>query len=120
MISPGTPLPSDDEHIFHVSSDGLLALTVKCDIDGDQLIGFHGYDWNLQASILSEITGLAIAEAIAVFIEDVLNDRSIIAVLDRGGVVQDVWVTNSPKTDLQYLRPGETLTFRYWSGKAVD
>lgn len=119
MIAPGNepPLDSDaDEGVFHVSPDGLLALCMVRDVDGEWLLGFHGHDWNIQVSVLSELTGLSPEEATRQFVDDVLQDRAIIAILKSHGEIADVWVTESPKIDLQYVKEGESLSFRYWSG----
>lgn len=105
----------DDEPICHVSPDGLLALIVVSDAEGETLIGFHGFDWHVTASALSHLSGLSELAACAKFVEDVLQNRATIAVLESHGEVLDIWVTDSPQTDLQVLKEGESLSFRYWS-----
>ena len=100
-----------------VSPDGLLALSVTEDVDGDQLIGFHGFDWQVQASVLSEVTGLPVAQARQEFIDEVLNDNLLVAVLYQHEEIGDIWVTEDPEMDQSLLKPHEKLIFRYWSGK---
>lgn len=111
---------SNEEPVYHVSPDGKLALTVIGDVDGEQLIGFHGFDWSVQMSILGEVTGTSPREAGMQFIQDVLQDKAMIAVLLSQGMITDVWITEDPKVDRNYLKPGEELQFRYWSGKSAE
>lgn len=113
------PGESGGDRPYYVTDDGLLALTVFQDVDGEALIGFHGFEWNIQVSILSEVLGTSPEEALQTFIADVLQDRSVIAILKMSGELCDVWITDSPKVDLQYVQFGEELSFRYWSGKAA-
>ena len=123
MIAPqneeNDPLPYSKSDVYHVSADGVLALTIVNDVDGEELIGFHGFDWSVQVSILSEVAGTSQDVARKKFIDDVLNDRSIIAVLSVHGETADVWITDEPKMDLKFLKEGENLSFRYWSGAKV-
>ena len=102
---------------FVVSDDGLLALSVYEDTDGESLIGFHGYEWRLQASSLVEDEA-QLEDAIDAYFRNVVEDRAMIAVLSEHGEIVDVWVTESPGDDQEYVRPGETLSFRTWSGRA--
>lgn len=104
----------------HVTSDGLLALTIVEDTDGESLIGFHGFEWNVQISELSELSGVSRPQALQDFLDDLFHDRSLIAVLSRRGEVVDAWITDDPQIDLQYIQEGEQLSFRYWSGTEVQ
>lgn len=114
--------PSDHEHSaeddanFHVSPDGLLALRVVRDVDGEELIGFHGFDWSVQIRILSELSGVPAEAAKQAFIDKVLSDVAIIAILKTQGVMMDAWVTEEPHIDLKFLKAHEEIEFRYWSG----
>jgi hypothetical protein len=76
-----------------------------------------GYAWHTHADILEASSGAPEQEAIARFVEDLLNDRSVIAVSCVGGVVQDVWMTDDPASKLRYKPEGEEIEFRYWSGR---
>ncbi len=109
---------NDDQ--FFTSPDGLLALAVVCTPEGETLIGFHGFEWYLQANSLTESSGLQEHLAIEKFVNDVLENRSLIAVLIVDGDIVDVWVTELPESDRSYCRDGETLLFRYWSGEIVE
>lgn len=118
MIAQGSQ-NSEDDPVYHVSPDGLLALTVQSDVDGEQLIGFHGFDWSVQMSVLGELANEPAAAAGAKFIDSILRDQALIAVLEQNGMMVDVWITEDPKVDLNYLQEGESLSFRYWSGKTA-
>lgn len=108
-----------DENPFHISPDGSLALSAIDGVDGEKQVGFHGFDWKLEVSALSTECVPEPEEALEQFIEDVLEDRSIIAVLSKHGEMIDVWVTEDPKSDRSYVRDGEELHFRFWSGIRV-
>ncbi|MEM7477564.1 MAG: hypothetical protein AAF483_21465 [Planctomycetota bacterium] len=104
---------------YFVSPDGLLALTIVHDIDGEQLLGFHGFDWQVQISVLAEVTGLPAEQAKQEFIDDILSDKLLIAVLYQHNELGDIWVTDDPEMDKSFLKPNEKLEFRYWSGRAA-
>ncbi|MCA9133831.1 MAG: hypothetical protein KDA45_11780 [Planctomycetales bacterium] len=106
-----------NDPIYHVSPDGLLALTVQEDSHGECEIGFHGFDWRVPASQLAELSGTSSTEAVQRFVADILHDRALIAVLRVAQEMSDVWVTAAPEADWQFQQPGERLEFRYWSGK---
>ncbi len=118
MIASPDHQDSGDAPEYHCSPDGLLALTVVDDSEREQTVRFHGFDWHTDASTLAELTGLSPEEAVRGFVDDVLHDRSLIAVLTIDGEVDDVWVTDSPESDLQFMLDGEQLQFRYWSGRS--
>ncbi len=101
----------------HTSNDGLLKLVVCRAADGDTAIGFASFPWHTHADILASSSGPGEPEAIRRFIDDVLNDRAIIAVSRTNGVAKDVWVTEVPASELRYQRGDETIEFRYWSGE---
>jgi hypothetical protein len=105
-----------NDPIYHVSPDGQLALTVLEAGDGEVHVCFHGFEWYTPASLLAEISGLKPERAVEHYIEQVLQDNALIAVLREEGEVRDVWVTDAPESDLQHQRPGESIEFRYWSG----
>lgn len=99
----------------HISPDGLLRFVIER--DGDDLsLGFAGYPWHTHADILAASFGVPEQVAIARFVEDLLNDRSVVALSLVGGKVQDVWITDDPVSDLRYKPEEESIEFRYWSG----
>jgi hypothetical protein len=73
-----------------MSDDDLLKLIVCRGDDGDMAIGFEGFPWHTHANILASSSGLSEPDAIRRFIDDVLDDRAIIAVSRVGGVAGDV------------------------------
>lgn len=100
----------------HISPDGILRFIIERD-DTDVSLGFAGHAWHTHADILAAAVGAPEQEAVDSFVEDLLNDRSVIAVSRVGGVIQDVWVTDDPVSELRYQSEGEDIEFRYWSGR---
>lgn len=100
----------------HISPDALLRFIIERD-DADVSLGFAGHAWHTHADILAESFGMSEPEAIARFVEDLLNDRSVVAVSRVEGVVRDIWITDDPISELRYLSEGEEIEFRYWSGR---
>jgi len=101
----------------HISPDGTLRFII-CREDNDVSLGFAGHPWHTHADLLVGTYGESEAIAIDHFVEDLLNDRSIIAVSRIGGVIQDVWITGEPLSELRYKAEDEDIEFRYWSGRA--
>lgn len=98
-----------------VSPDGALALTIAEDVDGEELIGFHGFEWAVQVSVLGELSGKPAEDAKQAFVEEIRSDQLLIAVLYRFGEVADIWVTDDPEMDKSYLKANEELVFRHWN-----
>ena len=101
----------------YTSPDGLLRFTIGRDGD-DVSLGFAGMPWHTHADLLAGAFGVSEQAAVARFVEDLLSDRSVVAVSRVGGVIQDVWVTDDPSSELRYQPEGEEIEFRYWSGRA--
>jgi hypothetical protein len=101
----------------HTSPDGLLTLAVDALKDGDVAIGFHGYPWHTHADILASTDSMDETDAVRQFIDNVLNDRSLIAVQLIDGHIHDVWITDDPANDRKYRQSNEEIQFRYWSGR---
>jgi hypothetical protein len=102
----------------HVSPDGLLRFLVVVYPDGDIALGFDGFPWHTHADILTSLLGLEPGEAIRRYVDDLLNDKSVIAVCGVPGEVRDVWITEEPARDATYPIEGEVIDLRYWSGRA--
>jgi hypothetical protein len=64
----------------HVSPDGLLTLAVEILNGGDVAVGFRGYPWHTHAGILASLKSTDENSAVRQFIDDILSDRSLIAV----------------------------------------
>ena len=116
MIAP-EEYRSVGEPEYHASPDGALALTIVDNTEGDPTVSFHGFQWHTHASMLAELSGLAPQQALRQYVADILEDRAIIAVLTIGGEIDDIWVTDSPETDVEHQQHGEHIQFRYWSGR---
>ena len=101
----------------HQSPDGLLTLAVEALPDGDIAIGFRGVSWHTHADILASIAGCPESDAVRSFVDDILSDRTTIAVQTIDGRIHDAWVTDDPVADRKYQQPNEQLTFRLWSGR---
>ncbi|APW63767.1 hypothetical protein [Paludisphaera borealis] len=101
----------------HVSPDGRLRFLVSVDPDGDLSLGFDGFPWHTHADILASLSGLPQPEAVRRFVDDLLNDRSLVALWGVPGEVRDVWVTEEPARDAVYPIEGETIELRYWSSR---
>jgi hypothetical protein len=102
---------------LHTSPDGLLTLTVEPLKDGDCAIGFRGFGWHTHADILASMWSTNETDAVRQFVDDVLSDRSLIAVQIIDGKTHDVWITNDPAEDCKYQQSNEKIRFRYWSGR---
>ncbi len=101
----------------YISPDGSLRFIV--DREGDDVsLGFAGYEWHTHADLLVGSFGLSEQEAVARFVEDLLGDRSVIAVSRVRGVIQDVSITDDPASELRYKPEEEEIEFRHWSGRA--
>ena len=100
-----------------MSDDGLLKLIVCREDDGDTAIGFEGFDWHTHTDLLASSWGLSEPDALRRFVDEVLDDRAIIAVSRARGEVRDVWITDDPDSDLRYKTADETIEFRHWSAK---
>jgi hypothetical protein len=100
----------------HISPDGLLRFVIERDED-DVSLGFSGFSWHTHADLLVGAYGATEQEAVARFVEELLNDRMVIALTRVGGVVQDVSITYDPVVELRYKPEEEDIEFRYWSGR---
>jgi hypothetical protein len=104
----------------YISEDGLLKFIVCADDDGDTALGFEGFAWHTHADILASLSGLSQPEAVRRFVNDILDDRAVIAVSRIGAAIHDVWVTEIPASELKYKPDDETIEFRYWSGRCAS
>jgi hypothetical protein len=100
----------------HISPDGTFRFIIRRD-DEDLSLGFSGYVWHTHADLLAEASGAPEPVAVARFVEDLINDRTVIAVSRVGGVIRDAWVTDDPISELRYKPEEEDIEFRYWSGR---
>ncbi len=99
------------------SPDGQLRFLVVVDSDGDVALGFDGHSWHTHADIQAELGNATEPDAVRQSVDDLLGDRSVIALLSVRGRLADVWVAESPTEDARNVQSDETLEFRYWSGQ---
>lgn len=104
--------PTEEQH----STDGRLRFLVV-DLDGDLTLGFDGFPWHTHANVLALRSGLGPTEAVRGFVDDLLGDRSVIALWGVPGEIRDVWVSEDPDRDAAYPIEGEVIEMRYWSGE---
>jgi hypothetical protein len=114
---PEVPVQTIEEH---VSPDGRLRFLVLSYPDGDVALGFDGYPSHTHADILATLSGLAAADAVRQFVDDLLSDKSVIAVWGVPGKVEDVCVSEDPARDAAYQQVGEIIELRHWSGRPWD
>jgi hypothetical protein len=90
--------------------------------DGDITIGFAGFEWHTHGDLLASsyqlVDGIELTpEGAAMrFVEDVVSNHAVIAVVKSGNRIRDIWVTDDMDQELQYKQPDEEVEFRYWDG----
>jgi len=103
----------------YVSPDGVLRLIVLVE-GADWIIGFDGYPWHTHGDILTGSAGESAEARTEKFVDALLSNRKLIAVLKDGDCVTDVWVTEDPAQDARNLTETERVEFRYWDGTQVQ
>jgi hypothetical protein len=115
----------------HISVDGLLRFVACRDYDGDMTLGFavvcregdndmtSRFYGHTHADILASLYGLPETEAVRNYIDDILEDRTVIAVSRIDDGIRDIWVSDAPVSELSYKPSEETIEFRYWSGRRL-
>ena len=115
----------------HISVDGLLKFVACRDDNGDMILGFavvcregdNGitslFYGHTHADILASLSGLPEEVAVRCYIDDILEDRAVIAVSQIGDGIRDMWVSNDPVSELKYKPKEETIEYRYWSGQRL-
>lgn len=104
----------------YTSPDGTLTFLVVTDDDGDVSLGFERGTWHTHADILAELQGTSEENAVARYIDDLLNDKSVICIYREPDRLLDITIADLNYDDLEddLLRKpdNETIEFRYWSG----
>ena len=105
----------------HLSADGLFKLAVELLEDGDAVIGFkigdsRAFAGHTHPGILARLSSQSKEDAVRSYLEDILNDRRVIALLWEDDTLIDVWVSEDPAGDQSYPQGNERLELRYWSG----
>jgi len=84
--------------------------------DGEVTIGFEGVPWHTHGDMLAATSGKPVETAVEDYVRDVVESRSVIAVVKKAGSIIDVWISSDPEKDRTYLQVGETLELRRWNG----
>ncbi len=100
-----------NETARYTTPDGKFTLLV---VPADDLIGFEEYPWHTHGEFLPSVYQIG---SVPEFLEALFSDRLIMAVSRIGDAVRDVCVTGDPDNEAEWLREGETLELRYWSGR---
>ena len=103
----------------HISPDGLLIFSVLQfpDEDNDISLGFENFEWHTHADILASTSGLTEENAIRQFVDNLLNNKTVIVVMKKENKITQVWITEDPLSELKYKEDDEVLEFRYWNGQ---
>jgi hypothetical protein len=104
----------------HKSRDGLLTFLITQDDDGDITIGFDGFGWHTHGDLLTALSNLSEADALAQLTANVLNDRKVIVLHFVRDKLDDVWLAEDPTEEIEdakrYGKSDERFELRYWSG----
>jgi hypothetical protein len=96
----------------YVSPDGELVLVVVWE-EADVTLGFEGSAWHTHGDILAASLGATVEQAVQRFVDDLLSDRSVIAIGSFDWSPLYIWVEDgSEGVDED---PG--VRRRYWSGR---
>lgn len=117
----GRPIQCCSRHMVsgraYESPDGILRFVVTTEYDGDVALGFDGFAWHTHADLLAALAGTTTYEAVNQFVQDLLGNRSVIAILRVGGEIKDVWISDAPNSESGYLSEGESIELRHWNGQ---
>ncbi|MEO9231134.1 MAG: hypothetical protein ABI216_19605 [Devosia sp.] len=110
----------------HISPDGLLVLLVVegPPIDGSLetlvTVGFESFDgWHVHLNLfVSKPNGRTWAQIGRDMARDVTDDKMLIAVSTRQGE-RCISLVQRIEDEVDFLQPGETVEYRFWSGRAV-
>ena len=106
-------MPQPEEH---TSPDGAFTFAVEDLGGGDVTIGFRGFPWHTHADILGSMAGHSEVEAVRAYVDSVLGDEAVIAVLTVDDVVSDVWITDDLESDRKHRqRPLPRPTSPHWT-----
>src|SRR6266516_2081819 len=102
--------------IRYISPDQGLTFLVVRERD-DVSLGFAGYPWHTHADVLSGLSELSEEDAVSRYVDALLNNESVIAVLTLNNIVIDIWIADDPLTPEDFKtqwspQEGEAITFR--------
>jgi hypothetical protein len=99
----------------YTSPDGRLTFTIARGEDGVAL-GFEGFAWHTHADLLVGTYGPSEEIAVEHYVDALLANKLLIALVRDERETLDVFITRDPQTDLRYKPADERLEFRYWDG----
>ncbi|HXS06719.1 MAG TPA: hypothetical protein VN723_08025 [Rhizomicrobium sp.] len=99
----------------YISPDGILRFIVRSR-DGDITMGFDGYPWHTHADILVGGVGSSTEVRAKEFVDALLNNHAVIAVLKSQHDIKDAWITDDPARDVRQIDGDEQVEFRFWDG----
>lgn len=105
------------EDIKLVSRDGQLVFRILSE-DGDVTLGFEGFESHTHGDILAALANEPQAVAIRKYIDALLSNDATIALLWKNSKMQDIWITDDPAGDLEYMQADEHIEFRRWDEEA--
>jgi len=95
----------------YTTPDGKFTLLVVPDED---LLGFEEYPWHTHGEFLASVYKVG---SVPEFLDALFADRLVMAVSRSGDTVHDVCVTADPEAEKEWVKEGEMLELRYWSGR---
>ena len=105
----------------HVSPDGQLCFQVTRDVvAGRVILAFAGSCRHTHPDFLAAAYGLAEPEAVRKCVDDLLADRLVIGLFRRDGEDREVSIEDDPGHGDEWIGPGESIEYRYWSGRAWE
>ncbi len=123
--SEGSISPGSRKKLVATSPDFILKIIVLYE-DHDIMVGFDGYPWHSHLESLQEDIflkhgeKLTKEESLERFMQDILNDKTLLAISFINDQIQDVWPTDDPVQELKYKTEEEKIIFRFWSGKVLS
>jgi hypothetical protein len=82
--------------------------------DGDVILGLEGFPWHTHGDLLVGSYGASQEAAIERLVDDLVHNRSVIAIDRQDGTTSDVCITDDPQADLRYKLANESIEFRHW------
>lgn len=108
---------------LHESPDGLLKFGVTVADDGDITIGFFSdsptpiFCGHTHGDILESILEVPMEQAVSSYVQSVLASEQVIVVIRIDGKITQVYVSDEPDSEGEWLIEGEELELRYWNGE---
>jgi hypothetical protein len=99
----------------HISPDGKLTFLVIRD-HGEVSMGFEGVPSHTHGDIEAEIAGLPLDQAVALYVQRLVQNKSLIGIATVDGKIVDIWISEMPPPHDKYKPSNEIVSFRFWNG----